>query len=238
MSDSRSVLVVTAHPDDAEILCGGTIARYRAAGDDVAICHACTGNLGHVEIPPSELAPMRWDEAERAAAVVGAKHYTLGCGDLHLIEAEEVVRRLAGIIREVRPTVIITHDPGDYMPDHTDVAPIVLKASFVATLPQYDGVGGEVWGVVPPVYFMDTIMGVGFEPEEYVDISETYETKTRMLECHESQVKWLRDHDGIDIMENIRVLSRYRGLQCGAEYAEAFRRHRVWPRMTAERLLP
>jgi len=238
MAGAARVLVVTAHPDDMEILCAGTVARYRARGDEVTICHACTGNLGHMVIMPEELARLRWDEAEESARLVGARHVTLGLSDLAVVETPAAIAELAGIIREARPTVVITHDPGDYMPDHADLAHLVLKASFVATIPHHAGVRGDPYPVAAPVYFMDTVMGVGFVPEEYVDITDTFEMKRRMLECHRSQVVWLRDHDRIDVVENMRVCALYRGLQCGARYAEGFRRHRVWPRVTTERLLP
>ena len=59
-----------------------------------------------------------------------------------------------------------------------------------------------------------------------------------MLECHESQLKWMRDHDGIDFAEFVRTCSRFRGLQCGVKYAEAFSHANVWPKLTTERLLP
>jgi N-acetylglucosamine malate deacetylase 1 len=238
VAQQASVLVVTAHPDDMEILCGGTVAKYRARGDEVTICHACSGHLGHMEIEPDVLVPMRWDEAQRGADIVGARHTTLGLDDLHVVNTEDVVCRLAGIMREARPTVILTHDPNDYMPDHSDLAEIVLKASFVATLPHYKGVDGEVWPVVPPVYFCDTLMGIGFAPEDYVDISDTIETKLSMLACHASQVDWLRDHDGIDVIANTRTVAQFRGLQCGVPYAEAFRKHHAWLRVTPQNPLP
>jgi len=238
MAEKARVLVVTAHPDDMEILCGGTVARYSGRGDEVTVCHACTGHLGHMVIEPEKLVPMRWDEAEQASSIAGARHLSLGLPDLGVVESEEVMTHLAGIMRDVRPTVVITHDPNDYMPDHADLAHLVLKASFIATLPQYKGVPGELYPVVPPVYFMDTLMGVGFVPEEYVDITDAFDVKRAMLECHRSQVDWLRDHDHIDVVENMRICARYRGLQCGVKYAEGFRRHRVWPRITPGRLLP
>ncbi len=238
MARKVRVLAVTAHPDDMEILCGGTLAKYAARGDDVTICHACNGNKGHVEIPPEKLVEIRWAEADKAARIIGARHASLGIPDLGVAENPEVLAELASVIREVRPTVIFTHDPEDYMPDHSDLGRIVLKASFVATLPQEEGLRGKVYSVVPPVYFLDTIMGVGFVPEEYVDVTDHFDEKRRMLKCHKSQVEWLRDHDGIDVVEDMTICSRYRGLQCGVKYAEAFRRHRVWQRSAPGRLLP
>lgn len=233
-----NVLIVTAHPDDMEILCAGTAVRCALRGDSVTICHACTGSLGHMVMPPEELVPIRWEEAEKAAKIAGLRHETLGLPDLQVTERDEVVCLLASLIRDVRPDVIITHDPNDYMPDHSDLAHLVLKSSFVATLPHHEHVDGECFAVVSPVFFMDTVMGVGFVPEEYVDITDVFDTKKAMLACHASQVDWLRDHDGIDVIENMRVCAQYRGLQCGKKYAEAFRVNRTWPRVTTERLLP
>ena len=81
-------------------------------------------------------------------------------------------------------------------------------------------------------------MGIGFDPIEYVDVSSTIETKVAMLEAHESQLTWLRDHDGVDIVEQMKTTTRFRGQQCGVAYAEGFVPCRVWLRGTTRRLLP
>ena len=59
-----------------------------------------------------------------------------------------------------------------------------------------------------------------------------------MLECHESQMKWMRDHDGIDFAEFVKTCARYRGLQCGVQYAEGFTQCLAWPKIVPARLLP
>ena len=89
-----------------------------------------------------------------------------------------------------------------------------------------------------PIYYMDTLAGVGFEPTEYVDISEHIDLKMNMLECHESQLVWMREHDNIDFADMVKTCSRYRGYQCGAEYAEGFRQCNVYLKGTTKRLLP
>ena len=83
-----------------------------------------------------------------------------------------------------------------------------------------------------------TLMGLGFQPTEYVDVSAVIDTKTAMLEAHQSQLTWLRDHDGVDVVEQMRTVSRFRGLQCGVEYAEGFVPCLTWLRPTTSRLLP
>jgi N-acetylglucosamine malate deacetylase 1 len=91
---------------------------------------------------------------------------------------------------------------------------------------------------VAPLYYFDTLAGVGFQPSEYVNITETFTTKQAMLVAHQSQVAWLRHHDAIDIQAFMETVARFRGLQCGCAYAEAFRPAHAWPRLRAERLLP
>ena len=85
---------------------------------------------------------------------------------------------------------------------------------------------------------MDTVFGVGFVPGEYVDVSSVMDSKVAMLSAHESQLTCLREHDGIDAVEQMTVASRYRGMQCGAEYAEGFIACQTWLRATTRRLLP
>ncbi len=235
------ILALGAHPDDIEILCGGTLARYRQAGHDVVMAHVCNGDCGHFVIPPAELAAIRAGEAAAAAAVIGAERLTIPkVGDLEPVPTDRRLRQqVVELIREARPDLIITHSPDDYMPDHVAVSELVFFASFTASLPNWQTGGSHPAHTgVPPVYYMDTLAGTSFLPEEYVDISDTFATKVRMLECHQSQVRWLREHDNIDIVDFITVMARSRGLQCGAQYAEGFRLLRVWPRIPTRRLLP
>jgi LmbE family N-acetylglucosaminyl deacetylase len=91
---------------------------------------------------------------------------------------------------------------------------------------------------IVPLYYMDTLAGVNFLPTEYVDISSTIEEKLQALDCHQSQIRWMMEHDKIDFLEFVRTCSRFRGLQCGSLYAEGFRQCMTWPRLTTKRLLP
>jgi hypothetical protein len=90
---------------------------------------------------------------------------------------------------------------------------------------------------VTPIYYMDTVFGVGFVPAEYVDVTETIDAKVAMLEAHVSQLSWLRDHDGIDVVDQMKTATRYRGMQCGVAYAEGFVPCQTWLRGTTRRLL-
>jgi LmbE family N-acetylglucosaminyl deacetylase len=234
-----NILAVGCHPDDLEISCGGTLARYAQAGHPVTMVHVANGNMGHVVIMPEELRLLRSKEAERAADILGAVAVmTLDIGDLTVdSQVPEVVRAMVDVIRQAQPDLIITHSPEDYMRDHVEVSRLVFDASFSASLPHFIT---RIPGIakITPLYYMDTLAGVNFVPTEYVDITDTIEMKLKALECHESQVKWMRDHDGIDFLEFTRSASRFRGLQCGVPYAEGFRPCLTWPRLTTRRLLP
>ncbi len=232
-----NILAVGAHPDDMEILCTGTLARYSRDGHSVIMAHICNGNKGHHHIPPDKLAEVRAREAGSSAKVIGAEHINLGIEDLDVYLEREQVLKCVELIRRTTPDVIITHSPDDYMPDHTVTSKLVFDASFIATLP-HTKTEHEHFEKITPLYYTDTLAGVKFQPEEYVDISETFAVKKKMLACHESQLKWLKEHDKIDILEFIETVARFRGLQCGVLYAEAFRKADVWGRNTPHRVLP
>jgi LmbE family N-acetylglucosaminyl deacetylase len=232
------VLAVGAHPDDLEILCGGTLARFVREGHEVVMCNATLGNRGSFEHSSDEIAEIRLVEARRAAELAGASHVTLGFDDGE-VDASDAAQRTAvvDLVRDVRPDLIVTHSPNDYMSDHNEVSKLVFDCSFHATLPLLE-TGKPHHDSVTPIYYMETVMGLGFEPTEYVDVTSTIETKVAMLRAHESQLRWLRDHDGVDIIEQMRTTTRFRGQQCGVEYAEGFAPCLTWLRGTTRRLLP
>lgn len=232
------VLAIGAHPDDIEVACSGTLAKCVKRGDKVIVCHASTGNLGHVVIPPDELTKIRKAEAERAGALAGIEVIGGMFDDLDIFDNNKAARdKMVDVIKYADPDFIITHNPDDYMPDHTAVSRLVFDASFTATLPNYKSKYEKPAKLVP-IYYMESVAGVNFIPTEYVDITDEIDLKIKMLECHESQLVWMRDHDGIDFADMVRTCSRYRGYQCGAEYAEGFTRCNVYLKGTAKRLLP
>ncbi len=240
-----NVLAIGCHPDDVEIACAGTLAKCVKRGDKVIVCHVSNGDLGHVVIPPDELAVMRANEAKKAGSLAGIEVICAGFHDLGIYDNNKEARdKIVDVIRYADPDFIITHNPDDYMPDHTAVSRLVFDASFTATLPNYtdyphvfSAEDGKPARLVP-IYYMDTLAGVEFNPTQFVDISAEIDLKIQMLECHESQLVWMREHDGIDFADMVKTCSRYRGYQCGADYAEGFRQCQVYLKGTTKRLLP
>ncbi|MFQ6130546.1 MAG: PIG-L deacetylase family protein [Armatimonadota bacterium] len=231
------VLAVGAHPDDVEILCAGTLAKCAARGDEVHIAVATDGAAGHKVILPPELAEIRRREATAAAQLIGAQINFLAEPDELLFEDERTRLKMIDALRVADPDLIITHGPEDYHPDHLTCSRLVFGASFVSSVPNIktEHAAQEKIGAL---YYMDTVAGAGFLPEEYVDITDTFVQKREMLSQHESQLTWLKEHDDIDILEFVETVARFRGLQCGVQYAEGFRAAHIWPRQKAERLLP
>ena len=240
-----NVLIISCHPDDAEIACAGTAIKCAKRGDRVVVCHLSSGNLGHVVIPPDELRVIRANEAKKAGAMAGIEVIYGGFDDLEIYDNNREARdKVVDVIRYAQPDFIITHTPNDYMPDHTAVSRLVFDASFTATLPNYTDYphvysdpNGEPAKLVP-IYYMDSLAGIGFEPDEYVDITEELDLKLEMLECHESQLVWMREHDNVDFADMVKTFAKYRGYQCGAGYAEGFVQCKAYLKGTTKRLLP
>ncbi|MBI9108496.1 MAG: PIG-L family deacetylase [Spirochaetales bacterium] len=233
-----NILAIGCHPDDLEIACFGTLGLYKKQGHNVFTCHVANGNLGHKEIKPDELRTLRRKETLAAAELIGAESFTIDVGDCTVeSDDQDVVKKLIEVIRYANPDLIITHDPADYMRDHIETSRLTFTASFSATVTNIITRSPEIEKIVP-IFYMDTLAGIGFMPTEYVDITETIELKLKALSCHKSQIEWMREHDKIDFPDFVRTCSKFRGLQSSVPYAEAFRQAQVWPRITTKRLLP
>ena len=233
-----NILGIGCHPDDLEIACGGTLAKYVKQGHKVFMCHIANGDMGHMLIEPKELRALREKEAARAAAIIGAEHISLDVGDLHVESSDKKTRdRLVEVVRYAKADLIITHYTDDYMRDHMQTSRLAFDVSFCTTVPHL--VEKLPFSQnFPPVIYMDTLAGIGFNPTEYVDISEEIETKMEALSCHESQVKWMMEHDKIDFIDFVRTCNKYRGLQASVPYAEGFALYAGWPRFRTQRMLP
>lgn len=233
-----NVLAILCHPDDMEITCGGTLIKCVKRGDNVTVLHVANGNMGHAVIMPPELRDIRTKEAERAGELAGFKVINGDIGDLLVDSSDRAqIDMVVGVIREAKPDFIITHDPDDYHSDHTEVTKLVINASFSASCPHYRMDLGEAVKVTP-IFFCETSNAVNKICTEYVDITDEFDLKMKMFECHESQLKWLRDHDGVDTVADETIKAKFRGLQCGVKYAEGFTQYIAAQRLVPYRLLP
>ncbi len=221
MNEKLRVLAVGAHPDDVEISCGGTLARYALAGHHVMMGYATNGDKGHLEIPPAELAEIREQESRAAAAVIKAEVYWLGFPDGDLFYDRPTRTAFIDMLRQAKPDLIFTHWSEAYHPDHVAAGQLVFGANYICTVPHIK-TEHEAATRMAHMYYIDVAHDVRAEAGEYVDVSEVYDLKRQMLAAHKSQVIWLREHDGIDVMARMEARDRALGQQCNAEYAERF----------------
>ena len=230
------VLAVGAHPDDLELLCAGTLAKYVQQGHQVSMAVALNGDAGSMTLAKEEISAVRKAEAEAAASLIGADFIWMGYPDGFLFSREDTRLAFINLMRRARPDVVITHAPTDYHPDHRTTGGICWDTRIMTTIPNIK-TEYPVCEKIPEVFYMDTVAGINFQPEHYVDISDSMEVKRQMLACHKSQAGWMRAQYGTDF-GFMECVARFRGLQCGAQYAECFQTSPTWPRWYKPSLLP
>ncbi len=187
------VLVLGAHPDDAEFHAGGYLTLARQHGFEVMVVSVTDGSSGHHRTWGAELARRRAREAQAAAAIIGAKCQVWEFPDGRLEPSLELRERIIRTLRSFRPDLVLTHRPVDYHPDHRAVGQAVQDASYMVTVP---AVCAEVPALRrdPVVAYMydPFTRPVPLQPDVVVDITAVLDTVVRMLACHESQVfEWL-----------------------------------------------
>ncbi|MEO8130624.1 MAG: PIG-L deacetylase family protein [Bryobacteraceae bacterium] len=231
------VLAVGAHPDDLEILCGGTLAKYAQQGHRVTMAVATNGEVGSSILPKCEIAAVRRREAAAAASVIGAEFVWMNYPDEFLFSTAETRLAFLDMVRGVDPDVILAHAPTDYHPDHRTAGQILWDIRVMTTVPNIE-TPNPPCSRIPEILYMETIAGIDFIPEHYVDITEAFSKKQEMLACHQSQAAWLEDQYGMSYLQFIDAIGRYRGLQSGVRYAECFRSSPTWPKQPNKSLLP
>jgi LmbE family N-acetylglucosaminyl deacetylase len=229
---TKIALAFLAHPDDAEILCAGTLVRLAELRWEIHIATATAGDLGTETETPWAISARRTEEARRSAQLLGATYHCLDERDCLVVCDKPTIKKAIDLFRRVAPSLVFTHAPADYMLDHEETSRLARAASFIYAGPNASLFPLREGSRIPWLYYCDPLEGIDplgrpVEPSVYVDISATMERKTAMLACHESQRAWLRAHHGMD--EYIDAMQRFaamRGEQLGAEYAEAFIQHR------------
>ncbi|MFV1964156.1 MAG: PIG-L deacetylase family protein [Pirellulaceae bacterium] len=226
------LLTVIAHPDDAEILCAGTLARALEDGARIGVCLLCRGDKGQPDPPIEHLGEVRRDEMAAAAQLLGAQVFETGYGDGELFDSPESRRRLIDLYRQFRPTLILAHSPQDYHPDHRAASALAEAASWFCAS------AGHVterppMPSPPELWWMDHVNMSDFEPHFFVDVSPYVELKQKMLGCHRSQLQ-RGDRSDFSPLEPLMLQQcTTRGTQSGVTAAEAFQTHHAWKRTRA-----
>jgi LmbE family N-acetylglucosaminyl deacetylase len=228
----RIALAFAAHPDDAEILCGGTLVRLADAGWEIHIATMTAGDCGTVSETPWAISHRRTEEARKAVSLIGGTYHCLGELDCFIMYDKPTVRKGVELLRRVGPSLVFTLAPRDYMVDHEMASLVARACCFQYTIPNISASPLREGSQVPYLYYCDPVdakdpFGNVVAPTTLVDISGQLEKKLEMLACHASQREWLRAHHGIDeYIESTRRHSAMRGKQLGTTAAEAFVQHR------------
>jgi len=221
---------ILAHPDDAEILCAGTLRLLVEEGWALRCLTLSGGDLGASLGEPGEIRERRLAEARAAAGVLGGEFEWAGMNDLAIIYSEDSLRLVTRQVRAFAPAVVITHAPECYMEDHRETARLATAACFAAPAPLYEADAKPI-PEIPVLYYADAMEGKDRFGEQvaasfYVNVKSTFDIREKALACHRSQREWLRDHHGMDeyLLAN-RRLAEMHGSRAGLALAEGFRQH-------------
>ena len=235
MSEKKAVLAVGAHADDVEFQMAGTLSLLMKAGFESHIMTLAKCDLDSNEMPRQKMTKIRDQEARHSAAVLGAVYHPAIVPDMMIFYENKILRKVAAVVREVQPTIVLLPSLDDYMEDHMNTARLVVSACFVHAMRNY---------VTDPPRAMTTKdvflyhaqphsnrdgMRQFIVPELFVDIATEMDVKLKMLTCYESQWKWLKETQGMDnFIDNMRrscAELASKAPRKGIEYAEGFRQH-------------
>jgi LmbE family N-acetylglucosaminyl deacetylase len=229
VADEGPVLAVFAHPDDAEIACGGTLAKWAAAGRAVHLLVLTNGDRGSADatVDRAEIARVRAEETVEAARVLGASSaIVLDTSDGELENTHAVRAAVVRAIRELRPTTVVSCDPTAWFfenryynhRDHRTAGEIALDAVFPgAGNPHF--FAEQLDEGLAPWSVLDVRLAWTLEPNHHEDVTGHLDVKLRALAEHRSQVE-----EGIAFFDEwLPREAREAGERIGVEHAEGFR---------------
>jgi LmbE family N-acetylglucosaminyl deacetylase len=233
---SKRLLVIGAHPDDAEFHAGGLMLQWVGAANNLMIVSLTDGSAGHQTLSPEELAKIRRFEALAAAKLLGAEVQVWNTADGELEATLELRKKLIRAIREYAPDLIVTHRPADYHPDHRACAQLVQDACYLLQVPNIVP-DVEPMTKIPPVLLAADRFGYPrpFRADWVIDTGAIMAGVVELLHCHASQVyEWLPYTQKLEVPDHNRrawlrdwyaikpraIADKYAA--DGVEYAEAY----------------
>ncbi|NLB96311.1 MAG: LmbE family protein [Armatimonadetes bacterium] len=234
MSDSKIALAIAAHPDDVEFMMAGTLALLADAGYECHIFTVANGNCGTAVHSNDEIIRIRAAEGHSAASVIGATYHEGVVNDLEIFYEPETLRRVTAVIREIKPQIVLTQSPQDYMEDHQNACRLAVTACFSrgmrnwVTHPWVEPTMQDVYLYHAQPYGNMGPLREPILPSMVVDITEKIEVKEEMLRRHASQKEWLDVSQGKDAyLVSMRELCAAMGQLAPRKvpYGEGFRQH-------------
>ena len=229
----RIALAIGAHPDDIEFKMSGTLLLLKAAGWEIHYLNIANGCCGSTRYGPAKLRKLREAEARTSCAILGAQFHRSLCNDLEILYSLALLRRVAAIVREVQPAIILTHPPVDYMEDHTNTCRLAVTAAFARGMPNFKSIPPRtkvdnetvVYHCMP--HGLTDPLGRQVSPQFFVNTASVQETMRRAQLAHESQHDWLRSSQEMDsFVKSIEAASLAVGkLSRKFRHAEGWWRH-------------
>jgi len=231
--NKKIAIAIAAHPDDIEFYMAGTLLLLKQAGWEIHYFNIANGSCGSQQYNARQARAIRRAEARRAAKVLGARWHASVCDDLEIFYELKLLRRVAAVIREVKPSVILTHPPVDYMEDHTNACRLVVTAAFAHAMPNFRSVppratadyDAAIYHCIP--HSMRDPLRRLVVPEAFVNTTTVQAIKRAALAEHQSQQAWLDASQGMNSFlakadSDARLVGR---LSKKFQYAEGWRRH-------------
>jgi len=230
----KTAIAIAAHPDDIEFLMGGTLMLLRQSGYQTHYMNLANGCCGTTRYDPDTVARIRREEAMQAAGALGAVYHESICNDLEIFYDKPTLAKVASVVREVSPEIVLTHAPADYMEDHTNACRLAVSAAFTRGMPNFPvdpprrPIEQKITVYHAQPYFHRDPLGNTVEPHLVVDVSDLAPRKREALAKHASQKLWLDESQGQDsYLDTMKQLDAELGKMAGGlyEYAEGWRKH-------------
>jgi LmbE family N-acetylglucosaminyl deacetylase len=229
---SKVAMAIAAHPDDIEFMMAGTLSLLKDAGYEIHYMNLSTGNCGSLETDSATTTRIRLEEGKNAARILGAEFHPPIANDFEIYYELELLRKLAGVVRSVKPEVILTHSPTDYMEDHVNTSRLATTAAFVRGIPNFDASTQAVGNYDCAIYhamphgLLDPLRRK-VTPGIFIDTTSVLARKRDALKAHKSQQNWLEDSQGMNsYIKTMEDFSLKVGKMSGRfTHAEGWRRH-------------
>lgn len=229
----KTVFAIAAHPDDIEFLMSGTVMLLGDVGYQIHYMNVANGSCGSMEHDARTIARIRRGEAKAAAESIGAVFHESICADLDILYDKPLLARVASVMREVAPEILLTHSPSDYMEDHMNACRLAVTAAFSRGMPNYPvephrtPIEQKVTVYHAQPYGNRDPLRQVVTPDFYVDTTSVVDRKVEMLAHHKSQKEWLDASQGVDsYLQALRELDEEVGSMSGVfKCAEGWRRH-------------
>ncbi len=228
-----TALAIFAHPDDIEFVAAGTLLQLARRNYTLHYCNLCTGNGGSVQMDGQTTAATRLKEAQKSAALLNATFHPPISNDLELTYTPDNIKKIAAIVRQAKPTIVLTHSPIDYMEDHTTASRLAVTATFAhgvpnfQTIPPTEPIFNDITIYHAMPHGLCTPLRQKIRAGLYVNTTPVHEQKRAALACHHSQKHWLDVSQGMDsYLASMDEVSRKVGQLSGPfQHAEGWRRH-------------